>query len=90
MNLDLALVLLTLTAAIVMFVINQPRMYAVALLVMVALPSPRSRGGRDAIASYLLISPNPLTCLLSVSSALYFGFDLWIVLGLQRVCLVLR
>jgi di/tricarboxylate transporter len=38
MNLDLALVLLTLTAAIVMFVINRPRMDAVALLVMVALP----------------------------------------------------
>jgi di/tricarboxylate transporter len=38
MNLDLALVLLTLTAAIVMFVINRPRMDAVALLVMVAMP----------------------------------------------------
>lgn len=38
MNLDLALVLLTLTAAIVMFVINRPRMDAVALPVMVALP----------------------------------------------------
>src|ERR1700709_1031013 len=38
MNLDLALVLLTLTAAIVMFVINRPRMDAVALLVLVMLP----------------------------------------------------
>src|SRR3984885_2683336 len=38
MNLDLALVLLTLTAAIVMFVINRPRMDAVALLVMVIMP----------------------------------------------------
>ena len=38
MNLDLALVLLMLTAAIVMFVINRPRMDAVALLVMVAMP----------------------------------------------------
>jgi di/tricarboxylate transporter len=38
MNLDLALVLLTLTAAIVMFVINRPRMDAVALLVMVMMP----------------------------------------------------
>jgi di/tricarboxylate transporter len=38
MNLDLALVLVTLTAAIVMFVINRPRMDAVALLVMVVMP----------------------------------------------------
>ena len=38
MNLDLALVLLMLAAAIVMFVINRPRMDAVALLVMVAMP----------------------------------------------------
>jgi di/tricarboxylate transporter len=38
MNLDLALVLLTLTAAIVMFVINRPRMDVVALLVMVMMP----------------------------------------------------
>jgi di/tricarboxylate transporter len=38
MNLDLTLVLLVLTAAIVMFAINRPRMDAVALLVMVALP----------------------------------------------------
>jgi di/tricarboxylate transporter len=38
MNLDLGLVLLTLTAAIVMFVINRPRMDAVALLVMVMMP----------------------------------------------------
>src|SRR6478672_6683019 len=38
MNLDLALVLLMLAAAILMFVINRPRMDAVALLVMVALP----------------------------------------------------
>jgi di/tricarboxylate transporter len=38
MNLDLILVLLVLAAAIVMFAINRPRMDAVALLVMVALP----------------------------------------------------
>ena len=38
MNLDLALVLLMLAAAIVMFVINRPRMDAVALFVMVAMP----------------------------------------------------
>ena len=38
MNLDLALVLLMLAAAIVMFVVNRPRMDAVALLVMVAMP----------------------------------------------------
>jgi di/tricarboxylate transporter len=38
MNLDLALVLLVLAAAIVMFVINRPRMDAVALLVMAAMP----------------------------------------------------
>jgi di/tricarboxylate transporter len=38
MNLDLALVLLTLAAAIVMFVINRPRMDAVALLTMVTMP----------------------------------------------------
>ena len=38
MNLDLTLVLLMLAAAIVMFVINRPRMDAVALLVMVAMP----------------------------------------------------
>ncbi len=38
MNLDLALVLLMLAAAIVMFVVNRPRMDAVALLVMVLLP----------------------------------------------------
>jgi di/tricarboxylate transporter len=38
MNHDLALVLLMLAAALVMFVINRPRMDAVALLVMVAMP----------------------------------------------------
>ena len=38
MNLDLALVLLMLAAAIAMFVINRPRMDAVALLVMVSMP----------------------------------------------------
>ena len=38
MNLDLALVLLMLAAAILMFVINRPRMDAVALLAMVAMP----------------------------------------------------
>jgi len=38
MNLDLALVLLMLAVAIVMFAINRPRMDAVALLVMVAMP----------------------------------------------------
>jgi di/tricarboxylate transporter len=38
MNLDLTLVLLVLAAAIAMFVINRPRMDAVALLVMVVLP----------------------------------------------------
>ena len=34
MNLDLALILLMLAAAIAMFVVNRPRMDAVALLVM--------------------------------------------------------
>ena len=38
MNLDLTLVLLMLATAIVMFVVNRPRMDAVALLVMVAMP----------------------------------------------------
>jgi di/tricarboxylate transporter len=38
MNFDLVLVLLMLAAAIAMFVVNRPRMDAVALLVMVALP----------------------------------------------------
>ena len=38
MNLDLVLVLLMLAAAILMFVINRPRMDAVALLVMVVMP----------------------------------------------------
>ena len=38
MNLDLALILLMLAAAIAMFVINRPRMDAVALLVMVSMP----------------------------------------------------
>ena len=38
MNLDLALILLMLATAIVMFVINRPRMDAVALLVMAAMP----------------------------------------------------
>jgi len=38
MNFDLALVLLLLAAAIAMFVVNRPRMDAVALLVMVAMP----------------------------------------------------
>ncbi len=38
MNLDLALILLMLAAAIAMFVVNRPRMDAVALLVMVAMP----------------------------------------------------
>ena len=38
MSLDLALILLMLAAAIVMFVINRPRMDAVALLVMVSMP----------------------------------------------------
>jgi len=38
MNFDLAVVLLMLAAAIAMFVVNRPRMDAVALLVMVAMP----------------------------------------------------
>ncbi len=38
MNLDLALILLMLAAAIAMFVMNRPRMDAVALLVMVLMP----------------------------------------------------
>jgi di/tricarboxylate transporter len=38
MNLDLALVLLMLAAAVAMFVVNRPRMDAVALLVLVAMP----------------------------------------------------
>ena len=38
MNPDLALVLLMLAAAIAMFVTNRPRMDAVALLVIVAMP----------------------------------------------------
>src|SRR6185295_18876641 len=38
MTLDLALILLLLAAAIAMFVVNRPRMDAVALLVMAAMP----------------------------------------------------
>ena len=38
MNLDLALVLLLLAAAVVMFVVNRPRMDAVALMMIVVLP----------------------------------------------------
>src|SRR4029077_2723775 len=38
MNLDLAVILLMLAASIVMFVINRPRMDAVALLAMVVMP----------------------------------------------------
>ncbi|MDN3279362.1 SLC13 family permease [Frankia sp. RB7] len=38
MNLDLALILLMLAIAVAMFVVNRPRMDAVALLVMVAMP----------------------------------------------------
>ena len=38
MNLDLALVLLMLAAAVVMFVADRPRMDAVALLMLVAMP----------------------------------------------------
>ncbi len=38
MTLDLSLILLMLAAAIAMFVVNRPRMDAVALLVMVAMP----------------------------------------------------
>jgi di/tricarboxylate transporter len=38
MNLDLALVLLMLAAAVAMFVVNRPRIDAVALLVLVAMP----------------------------------------------------
>ena len=38
MSLDLVLILLMLAAAIAMFVVNRPRMDAVALLVMVAMP----------------------------------------------------
>jgi di/tricarboxylate transporter len=52
MNLDLALVLLTLTAAIVMFVINRPRMDAVALLVMVAMPFTGIISMNEALAGF--------------------------------------
>jgi di/tricarboxylate transporter len=52
MNLDLALVLLTLTAAIVMFVINRPRMDAVALLVIVAMPFTGIISMNEALAGF--------------------------------------
>jgi hypothetical protein len=40
MTSDLAIVLLLLAAAVVMFVLNRPRMDAVGLLMLVLLPSP--------------------------------------------------
>jgi di/tricarboxylate transporter len=52
MNLDLGLVLLTLTAAIVMFVINRPRMDAVALLVMVMMPFTGIISMNEALAGF--------------------------------------
>src|SRR5258707_901154 len=52
MNLDLALVLLMLAVAIVMFVINRPRMDAVALLVMVAMPFTGIITMNEAVAGF--------------------------------------
>jgi di/tricarboxylate transporter len=52
MNFDLALVLLMLAAAIVMFVINRPRMDAVALLVMVAMPFTGIITMKEALAGF--------------------------------------
>ncbi|QIG94870.1 MULTISPECIES: SLC13 family permease [unclassified Bradyrhizobium] len=52
MNLDLALVLLMLAAAIAMFLVNRPRMDAVALLVMVAMPSTGIITMNEALAGF--------------------------------------
>jgi di/tricarboxylate transporter len=52
MNLDLVLVLLMLAAAILMFVINRPRMDAVALLVMVAMPFTGIITTNEALAGF--------------------------------------
>ena len=52
MNIDLALVLLMLTAAILMFVINRPRMDAVALLVMVTMPFTGIITTNEALAGF--------------------------------------
>lgn len=52
MNIDLALVLLMLAAAILMFVINRPRMDAVALLVMVAMPLTGIITTNEALAGF--------------------------------------
>jgi di/tricarboxylate transporter len=52
MNLDLALVLLMLVAAIVMFVINRPRMDAVALLVIVTMPFTGIITANEALAGF--------------------------------------
>jgi di/tricarboxylate transporter len=52
MNLDLALVLLMLVVAIGMFVINRPRMDAVALLVIVAMPFTGVITANEALAGF--------------------------------------
>src|SRR6476619_1588976 len=52
MNLDLTLVLLMLAAAIAMFVVNRPRMDAVALLVMVAMPFTGITTMNEALAGF--------------------------------------
>jgi di/tricarboxylate transporter len=52
MNFDLALVLLMLAAAIAMFVVNRPRMDAVALLVMVAMPLTGIISMNEALAGF--------------------------------------
>src|SRR6201989_2002356 len=52
MNLDLALVLSMLVPAIVMFVINRPRMDAVALLVIVAMPFTGIVTANEALAGF--------------------------------------
>jgi di/tricarboxylate transporter len=52
MNFDLALVLLMLAAAIAMFVVNRPRMDAVALLVMVAMPFTGMITMNEALAGF--------------------------------------
>jgi di/tricarboxylate transporter len=52
MNLDLALVLLMLAAAIAMFVLNRPRMDAVALLVIVAMPFTGIVTANEALAGF--------------------------------------
>ena len=52
MNTDLAMVLLLLTAAVAMFALNKPRMDAVALLMLTALPLTGVISVNDALAGF--------------------------------------